>query len=171
MLEQLLMHLKNWFLVPGGIHEDTYTIKDGSIALPFLENGQYFRIIGSVFNDGLYEYFDGNAICESGNEAVLTEETFEGAIWALAVPKSIISMAKEMEEWETKNGAAVSSPYQSESFGGYSYSKTAGKNGGAMTVWDAFASRLNAYKKTRELGYVKPSRMEPPQYYPPYGWR
>ena len=27
MLEQVLMHLNNWFLVPGGIHEDAYTIR------------------------------------------------------------------------------------------------------------------------------------------------
>ena len=56
MLEQVLMHLKNWFLVPGGIHEGTYTIEDGGITLPFLAKGQYFRICGSVFNDGLHQY-------------------------------------------------------------------------------------------------------------------
>ena len=39
MLEQVLMHLKNWFLVPGGIHEGTYTIEDGGITLP-----PHFRI-------------------------------------------------------------------------------------------------------------------------------
>ena len=76
MLEQVLMHLKNWFLVPGGIHEGTYTIEDGGITLPFLENGQYFRICGSVFNDGLHQYPVSD----------LKAETFDGAVWALAVP-------------------------------------------------------------------------------------
>ena len=56
MLEQILMHLNNWFLVPDGVREDTYTIEDGSIVLPFLIEGQYFRVIGSVFNDGLHQY-------------------------------------------------------------------------------------------------------------------
>ena len=138
MLEQVLMHLKNWFLVPGGIHEGTYTIEDGGIALPFLANGQYFRICGSVFNDGLHQYpaFD------------LKAETFDGSVWALAVPQAVIELAAEIEAWQKKNGEASVSPYQSESFGGYSYSKaTDGATGGALTWQSAFRSRLSAWRK------------------------
>ena len=109
MLEQVLMHLKNWFLVPGGIHEGTYTIEDGGITLPFLANGQYFRICGSVFNDGLHQYPASD----------LKSETFEGTVWALAVPQAVIDLEAEIESWQTKNGEASKSPYQSESFGGY----------------------------------------------------
>lgn len=138
MLEQVLMHLKNWFLVPGGIHEDTYTIKDGSITLPFLQNGQYFRICGSVFNDGLHQYPEDD----------LKTETFNGVIWALAIPQSVIDLAAEIEAWQEKNGDASVSPYQSESFGGYSYSKaTDSASGGAVTWQSAFRSRLNAWRK------------------------
>ena len=138
MLEQVLMHLKNWFLVPGGIHEGTYTIEDGGIALPFLANGQYFRICGSVFNDGLHQYPASD----------LKAETFEGNVWALAVPQAVIELASEIEAWETKNGEASVSPYQSESFGGYQYSKaTDSASGGAVTWQTAFRSRLNAWRK------------------------
>ena len=138
MLEQVLMHLNNWFLVPGGIHEDAYTIKDGSIALPFLQNGQYFRICGSVFNDGLHRY----------PAADLTDEAFEGTVWALAVPQAVASLADEIDAWETKNGDAAVGPYQSESFGGYSYTKaTDTHTGGAVTWQSAFRSRLNAWRK------------------------
>lgn len=138
MLEQVLMHMKNWFLVPGGIYEDTYTIKDGSITLPFLENGQYFRICGSVFNDGLHQYPASD----------LKAETFEGTVWALAVPQAVIDLASEIEAWQKKNGEASVSPYQSESFGGYSYSKaTDSASGGAVTWQSAFRSRLNAWRK------------------------
>ena len=138
MLEQVLMHLKNWFLVPGGIHEGTYTIEDGGIALPFLANGQYFRICGSVFNDGLHQYPASD----------LKAETFDGTVWALAVPQAVIELAAEIEEWQKKNGDASVSPYQSESFGGYSYSKaTDSATGGAVTWQSAFRSRLNAWRK------------------------
>ena len=138
MLEQVLMHLKNWFLVPGGIHEGTYTIEDGGIALPFLANGQYFRICGSVFNDGLHQYPASD----------LKAETFDGTVWALAVPQSVIDLALEIEAWQRKNGDASVSPYQSESFGGYSYSKaTDSASGGALTWQSAFRSRLNNYRK------------------------
>ena len=138
MLEQVLMHLKNWFLVPGGIHEGTYTIEDGGITLPFLANGQYFRICGSVFNDGLHQYPASD----------LKAETFDGTVWALAVPQAVIELAAEIEAWQTKNGDASVSPYQSESFGGYSYSKaTDSASGGAVTWQSAFRSRLNAWRK------------------------
>ena len=138
MLEQVLMHLKNWFLVPGGIHEGTYTIEDGGITLPFLANGQYFRICGSVFNDGLHQYPVSD----------LKSETFEGTVWALAVPQAVIDLASEIEAWQKKNGEASVSPYQAESFGGYSYSKaTDSASGGAVTWQSAFRSRLNAWRK------------------------
>ena len=138
MLEQVLMHLNNWFLVPGGIHEGTYTIEDGGIALPFLANGQYFRICGSVFNDGLHQYPASD----------LKAEAFEGTVWALAVPQAVIELASEIEAWQEKNGDASVSPYQSESFGGYSYSKaTDSASGGAVTWQSAFRSRLNNYRK------------------------
>ena len=138
MLEQVLMHLKNWFLVPGGIHEGTYTIEDGGITLPFLANGQYFRIFGSVFNDGLHQYPASD----------LKAETFEGTVWALDVPQAVIDLAEEIESWQTKNGEAASGIYQSESFGGYSYSKaTDSASGGAVTWQSAFRSRLSAWRK------------------------
>ena len=137
MLEQVLMHLKNWFLVPGGIHEGTYTIEDGGIALPFLANGQYFRICGSVFNDGLHQYPAGD----------LKTETFDGTVWALAVPQAVIELSAEIEAWQKKNGEAASGIYQSESFGGYQYSKQTESDGGQVTVWSVFRKRLNQWRK------------------------
>ena len=138
MLEQVLMNIRNWFPVKGGIHSDTFTIKDGGITLPFLADGQYFRICGSVFNDGLHQYPAGD----------LKTETFDGTVWALAVPQAVIELAAEIEEWQKKNGDASVSPYQSESFGGYQYSKaTDSASGGAVTWQSAFRSRMNAWRK------------------------
>lgn len=136
MLEQVLRHLNNWFLVE--IHEGTFTVENGSITLPFLQTNQYFRVCGSVFNDGLHQY-----------PAVdLTDETFTGSVWALAVPKAVVALAEDIAAWEEKNGEAVLSPYTSESFGGYSYAK-------ASTVmgWqDAFRNRLNDWRKLKGVG-------------------
>ena len=114
------------------------TIEDGSIALPFLANGQYFRICGSVFNDGLYQYPASD----------LKADTFDGAVWALAVPQAVIELAAEIEAWQKKNGEASVSPYQSESFGGYSYSKaTDAETGGAVTWQSACKRQLSAWRK------------------------
>ena len=138
MLEQVLMNIRNWFTVDGGIHSGTFTIKDGGITLPFLADGQYFRICGSVFNDGLHQYPASD----------LKAETVEGTVWALAVPQAVIELAAEIEAWETKNGEAASGIYQSESFGGYSYSKaTDAETGGAVTWQSAFKKQLSAWRK------------------------
>ena len=138
MLEQVLMNIRNWFTVKGGIYSGTFTIEDGGIALPFLANGQYFRICGSVFNDGLHQYPEDD----------LVDETFNGTIWALAIPPAVVDLADEISKWQEKNGEASVSPYQSESFGGYSYSKaTDSASGGAVTWQTAFRSRLNAWRK------------------------
>lgn len=143
MLEQILEEINNWFerdIIPG-----TYTIQEGNIALPFLQNGQYFRIVGSLFNDGLYRY---------GPEMeYLQDETFTGAIWALAIPKKVIELAAEVTNWQEKYGDIVNSPYTSESFAGYSYTKSGGaninENSGAGGWRSAFRSNLKQYRKLR----------------------
>ena len=138
MLEQVRMNNRRWFPVEGGSHSGTFTIKDGGITLPFLADGQYFRICGSVFNDGLHQY----------NVLSLVDETFTGTIWSLAIPKAVIELADEIQKWQEKNGEASVSPYQSESFGGYSYSKaTDAETGGAVTWQSAFKQQLSAWRK------------------------
>ena len=94
MLEQVLMNIRNWFTVEGGIHSGTFSIKDGGITLPFLADGQYFRIIGSVFNDGLHQY----------PATDLVDEEFSGVIWALAIPPAVVDLADEIQKWQEKNG-------------------------------------------------------------------
>lgn len=140
MLEELMRECRNYFLIPGGVHPDTYTIKDGSIALPFLRAGQYFRIVGSVLNDGVYQYGD----------CALRDETFDGAIWAMAVPAEFLRLEEEIKAWRTQYENAANSPFQSESFAGYSYTKSSasGNSGGSVTGWHGvFASRLNKWRK------------------------
>lgn len=149
MLETVLIHLKNWFVVPNGVHVGKYTIENGTVQLPFLQNGQYYRICGSVFNDGLHKYGD-----ESDK---LKDEAFCGTIWAMAIPNAVVELSAEIEEWQKKNGDAVASPFSSESFGGYSYTKATDSATGAMATWETvFRARLNPYRKARETAPVKP---------------
>ena len=147
MLEQVLLYLKNFFIVENGVHEGKYAIKDEKIALPFVQKGQYFRIIGSVFNDGVYQYTDSVALH-------LTDETFDGVIWALAIPKAVVKLAEDIEAWEARN--AQDTPFVSESFGGYSYSRATNSSGQPAGWQDIFASRLAPYKKLREYGAIQP---------------
>lgn len=142
MLEQLLTHLNNWFRVRdgvNGIHRGTYSIEGGGATLPFLQYGQYYRIRGSVFNDGLHVY----------GEERLKDEKFNGEIWALAIPSAVISLADEIDAWRAKN---PETDKVSESFGGYSYTRgSSGLSGGAVSGWQGvFASRLNAYRRVHD---------------------
>ena len=148
MLENVLTHLKNWFVVPNGVYEGLFNIQDNTLALPYLQKGQYYRICGSVFNDGLHKYGDED----------LQNETFTGTVWALAIPKSVVELASEIEAWQSKNGEAAQSPYSSESFGGYSYTKATTDKGGPVTWQTVFRSRLNEWRKPRELAPVEPRR-------------
>lgn len=149
MLETVLTHLKNWFVVPHGVHEGIFNIQDNTLILPYLQEGQYYRICGSVFNDGLHKYGD--------SADKLQNETFTGTVWALAIPKAVVELATEIEEWQAKNGDAAQSPFASESFGGYSYSKATDSTTGRPVTWEtAFHSKLNPYRKARETAPVRP---------------
>lgn len=154
MLEQILAHLNNWFLAPDGVHEDTYTIEDGSVVLPFLVDGQYFRIVGSLFNDGLHQY----------PATDLTSETFNGVVWALAIPKQVITLANEIKVYQDKQGTL--SPYTSESFGGYSYSKATNASGQPVGWQDVFKTQLNQWRKIGEYSYVQGTQPKKPYYRP-----
>ena len=158
MLETVLMYLNNWFVV--GRYDDTYTIEDGKLTLPFLVNGQYFRIVGSLFNNGVYQY-----------PADLTDETFDGSVWALAIPKALLSTVDEITAWQAKNGD--SGPYTSESFGGYSYSKATNSKGMAVGWRDVFAAQLAPWKKPAgSWQYANPNpHMTPPEPHKDNPWR
>ena len=137
MLTEICAELRNWFVVPDGVHIQTYTVSGGSIApLDFLQDGQYFRIVGSVFNDGVYQY----------PATSLTDEVFDGAVWSMAVPPAVIDLAAEIEEYN-KSDAGKASPFTSESFGGYAYTKATDANGVPISWQKAFADRLSKWRK------------------------
>ena len=137
MLTEICAEIRNYFEVPNGRHFGTFTISGGSIApLDFLQEGQYFRIVGSVFNDGVYQY----------PATSLTDEVFEGAVWAMAVPPTLIALAAEIKAYNDSD-AGKPSPFTAESFGGYSYTKATDANGVPIGWQKAFASRLNRWRK------------------------
>ena len=135
MLTEICAEVRNYFCQSK--HFGEFTISGGSIApLDFLKDGQYFRIIGSTFNDGVYQY----------PTAELTDESFSGAVWAMGVPPSFIALAAEIKAYN-ESDAGKASPFTSESFGGYAYTKATDANGAPIGWQKAFASRLNKWRK------------------------
>lgn len=141
MLEQICAFIHNFFY--GDRYSGTFTISNGTLTVPGLINGQYFRICGSRLNDGVYQYPADD----------LTDETFTGVIWDMRPPKAFLNLVTEIEAWVAQYGDAVSGPYQSESFGGYSYSLKTGTNasGGqdsnAGSWQGVFRPQLNQWRK------------------------
>lgn len=146
MLTELCQELNNWFDVDR--YFGVFTIEDGELSAPFLQDGQYYRIYGSIFNDGVHKYGD--------ESDVLQDESFDGAVWEMAVPPAVVALDADITAWQAKYGSAESeamSPFTSESFGGYSYSKSNGRSdsgsAGTGTWQSAFSSRLNLWRKIR----------------------
>ena len=142
MLTELCQELRNWFVRER--HRGRYTIKGGTLTADFLQDSQYYRIVGSVFNDGVHVYKSYD----------LTDETFDGEVWGMAVPREVIELDKKIDDWKAKYAgvdSAAFSPFLSESFGGYSYTKGGSAQGGGSGVgsgWKAaFASELNRWRK------------------------
>lgn len=143
MLTEICQYLRNWFerdkligdfVISGGVltHADGSTLN--------LLNGQYIRIVGSVLNDGVHQW----------GSSLLTDESFTGAVWSMAVPPTVIQLAEDIKDWCSANTAAINSPYQSESFGGYSYSMRSGSgaDGYDGAGWESqFKSRLSPWRK------------------------
>lgn len=142
LLDEICDHIHNYFV--NEIHTGTFTISGGEIDVDFLKEGQYFRIVGSVFNDCVYQY----------PATELTDEEFSGAVWAMAVPPSLIALSSEIQAWIEQYGgsdSSLNSPFTSESFNNYSYSKASGTNADgsyAPVTWQSiFAKRLDRWRK------------------------
>lgn len=145
-LTELCGYLNNYFW--RSKHSVHLAISGGTFTVDFLQKGQYFRIVGSVFNDGVHKY----------PATDLVDEEFNGSIWSMAVPQTVIDLSSEISEWQEKYGSvnsAAMSPFTSESFGNYSYGKgsaTASSETGNPNGWQTvFASRLSPFRRLRGL--------------------
>lgn len=137
-LYELLVYLRNFF--PGEKWQffgEDITAK--RLLLPGLENGDYYLIEGSRRNNGIHVY---------GNSD-LRNETYSGIVTELCIPTELLILLDEINAWQEKHAEALQSPYQSESFGGYSYTKASESGGtGESMSWKAvFAPRLRLWRK------------------------
>lgn len=150
MLTQICQELRNWFDRGLPKYSGIIHIADGVVTVdgetPSLQTGQHYRLIGTVFNDGVHVW---------GADDLTPENDVDATLWEMRVPYNVIDLANDIAAWQDKYGRVGSenmSPFSSESFNGYSYSKASGGSstgGGGSTVdWrSAFASRLNRWRK------------------------
>jgi hypothetical protein len=145
ILEQVLGSIHNWF-TRDEFGVTGCEIVDGSLpaSVPF-PDGVWYRIQGSYLNDGMHL---------KGDESEgLVDETFDGTITTHVIPKALLSIVEEITQWTADYGAKANSPYQSESFGGYSYSMRSDGGSGSSNSprksgWEsAFARRFTQWRK------------------------
>jgi hypothetical protein len=147
MLSEICADIKNYFTYKEDKHPGKYKVEGGvlvpSVAIP----GDYYAVFGSRKNNGVHKSTD-----------VLEDEgEFKGSVWAMSIPKDFLDLAEEIADWQKKYGGVDSeaqSPFYSESFGGYSYTKSAGSTSGtnnsAASTWQAvYAARLNRWRRLR----------------------
>ena len=136
MLENVLAYLHNYF-VARVLPEQEWTITYGTMEIPDALPGQYVRIVGSVLNDGVYQYpLTG-----------LTDETFTGTVWLLKIEKAVLEKVPEIEAWCEKNQPTA---FTSESFGGYSYSRATDSSGVPAGWQKVFEPQLAPYRKMKQ---------------------
>lgn len=152
MLDVICNEIHNYFTSDDDMWIGDFSVVNGAITPPFdIQKNQYFRIVGSVFNDGVYKYTDDLRLTD--------ENEFHGAVWLMKVPKAFLDLVAEIEAWQAKYGGIDSpamSPYTSESFNNYSYSKganvsTGSGSSGGSTWQTVFAARLNPYRRIRTV--------------------
>lgn len=152
MLDVICNEIHNYFTSDDDMWIGDFSVVNGAITPPFdIQENQYFRIVGSVFNDGVYKYTD--------DLRLIDENEFHGAVWLMKVPKAFLDLVAEIEAWQAKYGGIDSpamSPYTSESFNNYSYSKgasvsTGSGSSGGSTWQTVFAARLNPYRRIRTV--------------------
>lgn len=149
MLTELCGELNNWFDRKQAKFHKPFKIIDGSVEnidSLGIQIGQYYRIIGSVFNDGVHQY-------TGMPDESLHDETFSGSLWLMAVPQEVIDLASDIEAWVEKYKEISYSPYASENLSptSYSYSMNAkeGNENSGATWQNMFSSRLTKWRKTR----------------------
>lgn len=149
-LSELCGEVNNWFDRDQPKYHGSFTIADGLLTDAEslgIQVGQYFRIIGSVFNDGAWKY-------TGQPDEGLTDETFSGSVCLMAVPKDFLELADEIGAWQEKYKDVAMSPLASESLAptSYSYSLNTGAGSGSRATWqNIFSSRLNKWRRIRPL--------------------
>lgn len=132
MIYEVMSHIRNFFVTD--INEGKFTIENGKIKELEFEDGSYILIRNSRKNNGVY--------CLP---YTLKDEEFEGEVDLLCPPDSFLSLCGEIETYNEKTKNL--SPFASESFGGYSYTRATNSNGTFQSWQDAYRSRLNTWRK------------------------
>lgn len=141
-LTRICAKLKNHFL--RNKYEGEFTLVSGTAPLELLD-GQYFVIVNSNLNDGVFQN-------TAESLANIQPETFTGRIWTMSVPVDFLELVKDIDRLNAKveELGLLDKGYASESFGGYTYSLQSGAPAYMQEWLRRINSGMSMYQKIRE---------------------
>ena len=108
-IEALCAETHNYFIEQ--MKHDDFTIENGNISLPFLVEGQFFAIVGSKFNDGIYIFHHSFIVRDATWDDIMKINPDWGSlrheIWGQQTSKlsmggeSWIDVEQKNPDWET----------------------------------------------------------------------
>lgn len=145
LLEEVLSHIHNWFVRDSSVFTGI-TASDGSVPTEvsdYVSGKAFYRVQGTFLNDGLHK---------TDEDSWEDEEIDRAKVSLLAIPKPLLKLVDEIEDWDKKYGEVAKGPYFSEKFGGYEYQirgfSSYGVAGSPLAGWRlAFANQLNPWRK------------------------
>ena len=126
--------LEGAFKIQDGAMETTAGTGLDRLALA----GQFVAISGSILNDGVH-LVKGDYTLDGA-----LDESFEGRLHMLRPPKDFLDLCESIIEFDAKTPVSA---VASETFGNYHRTKATGANGAVLGWKEAFASRLNAFRR------------------------
>lgn len=147
LAEEVLSHIHNWFVKDAA----TFTsVEVSGGELPddisaFVPENTFYRMQGTYMNDGLHHVGDPD-------DELSDEKIDRVLVSRLAIPKPLLALIDEIDEWNQKYAEVAAGPFFSEEFGGYKYQirgfSSYGVSGSPLSGWRlAFANRLNPWRK------------------------
>ena len=144
MIDEICAEIRNYFSPPDDRYIGNFSVVNGVIFPSLSFPTDYIRIVGSHKKNGVHQISQNDLI---------DEPEFHGGVWIMTPPKAFLDLVNDISDWQEKYGGIDSmamSPYASENYGGYGYSKMTGAGSGASAFVDwksAFAGRLNLYRR------------------------
>lgn len=139
MIGEICQYIKNYFTYEHDRIIGDFSIVNGEIVPPLDIPTDYYAIFGSRKNNGVHKV-------DEWTDDLVDEGTFHGAIWFMSPPREFLEKVDEIQAWVDDNKAALKSPFTSESFGGYSYTKGKSRTGSdyGITWRDQFGYELRS---------------------------
>ena len=140
-IEAVMAECHNFF--EDGYADAEFTVTANGTLTPavgVLDN-QYVCIRGSTFHDGVWQMVSGKLTRSEDDD--FPAESFTGRLWYLHPPGAFLDIVESITAFDQKTPVTG---LQSESFGGYTYTRASGSQG-ALRWQEAYSSMLMPYRR------------------------